>query len=250
MEPTEEPTPKPTKEPLPEGERGKPSEKSEVAYENDFIEEDLDGTLLVTTNIYSFKDGKLILNSEDGGRTWDGWNSLTPDIDCNTFDTHQWEFHIEFESRFPEDVTSPWIATIIGARVSDYVSSIANTDDGIWVAFTENNQITVFPSGARTKEYWPDGAVTVDIPEGFGEMRKLVIVDTGDSLYYYMNTAEEENVLILKIDINESEIKVFDANGEELCKAENFLDMDLGNHFKVFSHFAYTFIDSIAVKAY
>ena len=47
-------------------------------------------------------------------------------------------------------------------------------------------------------------------------------MDTGDSLYYYMNTAEEENVLILKIDINESEIKVFDANGEELCKAETF----------------------------
>ena len=110
----------------------------------------MDGTLLVTTNIYSFKDGKLILNSEDGGRTWDGWNSLTPDIDCNTFDTHQWEFHIEFESRFPEDVTSPWIATIIGARVSDYVSSmpIPMTEYG-WLLRKQSNYS--ISSGAEPK---------------------------------------------------------------------------------------------------
>lgn len=248
--PTESSTPKPTKEPLPSEELGKPSDKSEVIYENDFFEEDLDDTLLVTYNVYSFKDGKIILNSEDGGKSFKGWNALTPDIDCFPSDAYQWEFHIEFETEFPENDTSSWMATIIGARVSNYVSAIANTDDGIWVAFTENNKVTVFPSASRTKEYWPAGAVAVDIPEGFGEMKKLVVVDTGDSLYYYMNTAEEENVLILRIDIDEDYITVFNASGEEVFKADNFLDMEMGNHFKIFSHFAHTYIDSLAIKAY
>ena len=79
-------------------------------------------------------------------------------------------------------------------------------------------------------------------------MKKVVIVDTGDSIFYYMNTTEEENVLILRVDLTEDTIKVFDGSGKKVFEAENYLDMEEGNHFKVFSHITGTVIDSLKLK--
>ncbi|HHT93140.1 MAG TPA: hypothetical protein GXZ66_06490 [Clostridiaceae bacterium] len=245
------PTPSPTKEPLSEEELGKPTDKSDIIYGNDFSDDDFAGEILVQQGNFSVKDGKLYLNSPDGGETWGGWVAITPDIDCYPSDAYQWEFHIEFQSVYPQETgDAVWMATIIGARVCNYNSAIADTDDGFWVGFTERNSITIYPSGSQTKGYWPGGAATVEIPEGFGEMKKVVIVDTGNSLFYYMNTSEEENVLILKADITEDKIIVFDGSGKKVFEAENFLDMQEGNHFKVFSHITGTVIDSLEIKAY
>lgn len=250
-EPTEAPTPAPTKEPLPEGELGLPSEKSEVIYFTDFSDDDIEGNLLIQNGEFSITNGKFYLCSKDGGETWASWGGLTPDFACYPSEAHQWEFHLEFQSTYPaESGDAPWMATIIGARVCNYLSSIADTDDGIWVGFTERDSITVYPSGSNTEKYWPAGAVKVNIPEGFGDMKKLVLVDTGESIFYYMNTAEEETVLILRIDISEEEIKVFNGEGNEVYKTDNYLDMQEGNHFKIFNHMAATVIGSLAIKEY
>jgi len=245
------PTPSPTKEPLSEEKLGKPTDKTEIIYENDFSDDDFEGDILVQQGNYSVKDGKLYLNSLDGGETWGGWIGLTPDIACYPSEAYQWEFRIEFQSVYPHETgDAPWMATIIGARVCNYTTSIADTDYGIWVGFTERNKVTVYPSGSKTRGFWPAGAVSVDIPEGFGEMKRLVIVDTGESLFYYMNTAEEENVLILRIDITTEKIKVLDASGKEVYNTDNYLDMEEGHHFKIFSHITGTIIDSMAIRAY
>ncbi|HOA31881.1 MAG TPA: hypothetical protein PKM70_08145, partial [Clostridia bacterium] len=71
------PTPSPTKEPLSEEELGKPTDKADIIYENDFSDDDFAGEILVQRGTYSVKDGKLYLNSEDGGETWGGWVAIT-----------------------------------------------------------------------------------------------------------------------------------------------------------------------------
>lgn len=251
--PTEAPTPAPTKEPLPAGELGLPSDKSEVVFTTDFSGDELDELVLSKDDAYSIKDGKLYISSRDNGETFGGWTTITPDVDCYPKDAYQWEFHIDFQSYYPADTgDAPWMATIIGARVANYTSAIADMDDGIWVGFTHRNSVTVYPSGSSTgsMKWWPAGAVTVSIPEGFSEMRKLVIVDTGDSLYYYMTTSANERVLILKIDITEDNIIVYDGQGNEKKKVDNYLDMEEGNHFKIFNHMAAAVVDSMTIKAY
>lgn len=250
-EPTDEPTPAPTKEPLAEGELGKPSDKSELVYEGDFTQGDLDENLLSQRGSYSVENGKLYITSSDGGESFAGWDCITPDFDCYPDDAIQWEFHLNFRSsHYHTDPMGAWYATVIGARVSNYVTAIADTDDGIWVAFNQGNKCMVYPSGSKSLGLWPSKGLSINIPEGFGEAKTIIIVDTGDSLFYYMITSENEEVLILKIDITEDEIVVFDGEGVEKKRQDNYLEMDEGYHFKIFTHMSATTVNYMAIKAY
>ena len=55
-----------------------------------------------------------------------------------------------------------------------------------------------------------------------------------ETLFYYMNTSRGKYTYI-KADITKTDY-VFDGSGKKVLKPENFLDMQEGNHFKVFSH--------------
>ncbi len=250
-EPTEAPTAAPTKEPLPTAELGLPSDKSEVVYTCSFDQDELDGSILVQSGKYSIKNGKFYLCSTDGGETFGGWDCMTPDVECNPGEVYQWELHMDLQSYYPAETgDAPWMATLVGCRIVNYQSSIADTDDGFWVGFSHRNEVVVYPSGSSTNSegYWPAGAMTISIPEGFAEMHKVIIVDTGNSIYYYMVTAAGERVLILKADITEDKIIVSDKEGNSK-EFTNYLD-PAGNHFKVFNHMPACVIDEVTIKSY
>lgn len=247
--PTGEPTP--SKEPLPENELGLPSEKAEIVYENNFDDEDV--LLYFQKNLYSIDNGILYLGSDDNGETWKDWDCISPLFEANTSEAYQWEFHMKFKAYYARETSmTPWHTTLVGARIANFAGSIASGDDGIWVGFSKKNTAVVYPSGSHkdSEGYWPAGAVTIDIPEGFEESKNLIVVDTGDSLFYYIDTANESNVLILRIDITEDEILVYDSEGNQKHKSPNYLDMEYGYYFKVFNHNAGLEVDRLILKAY
>lgn len=80
-------------------------------------------------------------------------------------------------------------------------------------------------------------------------MLNLILVDTGPSLFYYIDK-DGENLLLLRIDITDEEVIIFNDQGDKKYREVNYLNMDMGSYFKVFTHSSGTAIDYMAIKSY
>ncbi len=250
--PTQKPDikPEPTNSPLPSGELGKPQTNAKVEYIDDFNDK-LNERSLIQAEKYSISNSKLFLSSTDNGKTFKQWDCLIPDLHYDFGNHTQWEFHTELKTYYPGSTgDSPWKATMIGCRVQNTKVSIPNSDDGFWVAFTSRDTVSVFPGGSskNSEGWWPAGAVTVNIPEGFSEMHKVIVVDTQNSIFYYIVKSSGETTLILRADISEENIKIYDGNGTKLKEVPNYLPESGG--FKIFNHLTATVIEKVQIKSY
>ena len=240
-EPTPTPTPKPTVEPIAEEKKGIPQKDAEVIFEDNFEEDNLDMYLTAQPNWLSVEDGKLVMRED--------WTAFIPDINYELGVEHsQYEMTVTFNSAAETD-DNPWSSLFIACRGPlDMSVPIATQDGYFWVAFNRAAKAYVYPGGGG--EYsgaaWNLKYFAIDLPEDFSEPHKITVVDCGDVICYYMNTAEEEHYLILKATFEEDEIVIFGNDGSEIWREKNMLQ-DEGS-FMFFNHYGKTDIDDIVIK--
>lgn len=245
--PTTEPQPTevpgPTMRPISEEEKGKPQKDAEVLIQEDFE----DGQISDTEFFIKYPEN---LDIADGimSITRD-WSAVSPEYGYGLGSEHnQYEFSTKFRiSHLQGD--APHVAYWIGARAPE-VERTADYPGGFWLAFNYSKSICVYPGGDNFPdvESWALKYFTITAPESFDTEHTVTVVDTGDAVYYYMNTAEEEYYLLLKAVFDGSDLLVYDHNGTEIWGGENAVNED--PQFSIFSHRSKTHTDIITLKGY
>lgn len=249
-EPTEAPTPEPTKEPLKEEQLGIPQEDAEVIYLDDYA----DG-YISNDAIFRYKDGHEIVDDQlylsiYNGNPVERAETYAANIYCEAKKDgiSQYQFHLKFKTSHEKAENNPWMSSIIGVRVYEPLGNSFQPKDensGIYIATTQFNKIIVYHG---IPSHWPQGAFSLSIPEGFGEMSELTIVDTGDKIFYYQTLGNSDQKLFMTIDLSTDLLIAYDAEGNEVYSAENNLKDDKGGYFKIFNHFGRTVIDEFSIK--
>jgi hypothetical protein len=248
-EPTEEKTPEPTKEPLPGEQLGIPQDDAEIIYLDDFVDNYINPEAL-----FRYNNGHEVVEEQLYLSTYKGVpvelvDTYSPDYYCEAKvdGISQVQFHLRFKTSHERAEKDPWMSAVIGVRVYEPMGNSfkpSDEDSGMYMAVTQFNKILVYHG---IPGQWPRGAFSMEIPNGFGEMCELVIVDTGDKLFYYQKLEGSELTLFMTIELSD-QIKCFDADGNEVYSADNNLKEDKGGYFKIFNHFGRTVIDEFSIK--
>lgn len=163
-------------------------------------------------------------------------------------DLLQYEIYMTFSTNYP-DTKEPgkaWFCPYIGVRVYDLGEGYnpQHENSGLWIRINDTKTAKI---SHGLVSQWPDGGCEVALPEDFTTEHTLTIIDVQGVIYYYMNTAEKDRVLICKVDITGANLIVYDAAGEKIYEAENNLLYQEG-YFKVFNHFGDTVISNVTIK--
>ena len=238
-------------EPFYEEGPGRPDPSSEIVYEERFRGNRLsDDTVM--GNIYSESDYAI----ENGLLTFatDTAHSLAIDIPLTAGGEYrQIEYYIDFSACFgsslPNDTGATWMACFVGVRLDTVDANPFNEDGGYWLAVLQGRHILVYPSGMAANETWPAGEFEAMLGPGesFFVINQLLIVDTGDELYFYFVPKKSgELSLFLRVEIAGEEIKSYDKDGALLNVSDNYLGK--GGYLKLFNHFAETYVEKIVIK--
>jgi hypothetical protein len=239
-EPTPTPTPKPTVEPIPEDKKGFPQEDAEELFKDTFDEEDFGNYLTLQGSYMAVEDGKLIITEH--------WSAYSPIVDYQLGVEHsQYQMSVTFSA---SSGTSPWSSLFVGCRGPEGNVTIADKIGYFWVAFNKDAKAHVYPGGGGVYhgEQWNLKYFTIDLPEDFTENHTVTVVDCGDIIAYYMNTAEEDYYLILKVTFEGEELVIHDHDGNEIWREENMLQEE--GSFLFFNHYCASLVDEIVVKGY
>lgn len=245
---TPSPTAKPTAKPLSDDQKGIPQEDSEVLY-SDTFDNDVINNDAITSNEegYEIVNGLLKFKEDD-------WYTYAPDIYCEVgTEYNQYEYYVDISAYYgasPNPDGGPtYMTCIVGVRVDTADgTTIPTGDSGYWIAISHSKEIIVYPTGGASEGYWPGGAFFAKVDEGFINMKKLLIVDSGDQLFYYIISNEGERSLFLHVVITSSEIMSYDKDGNLLHTANNHFTNN-GGYFKLFNHYGVTTIDNVTIKA-
>lgn len=241
--PTPTPTPKPTVAPISEEKKGVPQKDAVVLFEDKFDEDNLD-------DLYFRAQGENMV-VEDGKLTIPtNWSSFMPDVNYNLgIDHSQYEMTLTYESIDGSDF-NPWSSLFVGSRCPlDGNPKIATEDGMFWVAFNGSAKAHVYPGGGGTYNgtAWNLKYFEVELPEDFiGKPHKITVVDCGDVICYYMNTADQEYYLIVKVLFEGDELVCYGNDGSEIWRETNMLPAEGSFHF--FNHYGRTIIDDIVIK--
>ena len=243
-------TPSPTKLPsLGNDDIGIPQDDAEVIYFDDYEDGFISPEAMFRyNNGHQIVDNQLYL-SYFGGANVEMADAYSPDIYCEVKDDiSQYQFHLKFKTSHEKAEKNPWMSAMIGVRVYEpqggsYQPKEENS--GLYIAVTQFGKILVYHG---VTSHWPAGACSVNIPQGFGEMSELIIVDTGNKIYFYQSVSETERKLFLTVDIGGDTLKVYNSSNEEVYSAVNNLIQDKGGYFKIFNHFGRTVIDELLIK--
>ena len=142
----------------------------------------------------------------------------------------------------------------MGAFISDctgakpYYTNANETADGFWVTFTNETQVNVYFGGIN----WPNPLVTISVPEGFDTAKRLYVITNQNGVYYWMETAAGEQILLVSAIFTEddSTVTVYDGSGQSVWSGANEIDRSVGGFFRAFNHFCQTQIDNLLLKAY
>ncbi len=247
---TEVPTPEPTNlPPLQEDQLGVPQDDAEVVYYDNFEDGYISPEALFRyNNGHQVVENQLYLSYYRDANV-ELADSYAADIYCEVKDDiNQYQFHLKFKTSHEKAEKSPWMSALIGVRVYEPQGGgflPKDENSGLYIAVTQFGKILLFHG---IPSHWPTGACSIDIPQGFGEMGELTIVDTGNKIYFYQSVSETERKLFLSIDVGGDTLKVYNSNNEEVYSAENNLKQDKGGYFKIFNHFGRTVIDEFSIK--
>jgi hypothetical protein len=246
QEPTAVPTEGPTAEPKatlkPITNKGYPQEEAEVLIFEDFDDGEIDENefVVVLGENADIIDGEMHITRE--------WTALSPEYDYAIGTLHhQYEFSMEYYSTFGR-LSAPHVAYWVGARVPP--ERYAAYPGGFWVAFTHTNIAFVYPGGDNFegKEHWAEKCFQINVPEEFMTKHKITVVDTGDEIYYYMNTTDEEYYLILKAVLDGADLLLYDKDDNMFWAGENALNDEIG--FSIFSHRQASHTDNVTLKGH
>lgn len=233
--------------------------------------EDLEGVELLLSQDYETDDfaiekvteqgenitvsnGKMNLCLDADGNYIDSWAGWGLDFPCFLEDYEQYELSFELQSFKPAEGKSAWDAFFMGAFISDctgakpYYTNANETADGFWVTFTNETQVNVCFGGIN----WPNPLVTISVPEGFDTAKRLYVITNQNGVYYWMETAAGEQILLVSAIFTEddSTVTVYDGSGQSVWSGANEIDRSVGGFFRAFNHFCPTQIDNLLLKAY
>lgn len=245
-EPTATPTPKPTLEPLSEEKRGIPQADAEVLFHDDFSEDSYDNYLTSQgTNMTWSEEGYLDLTKLD-------WSAFTPDIEYYLGgDYNQYQLEVSFYNTGEKADSPPWESLFIACRGPEGMNPPIATNDGyFWVAFNNKNKVAVYPGGGADSypggSTWEHKYFTITVPETFTETHTVTVVDSGDTICYYMNTADEDYYLILRAEFDEGDLVIYGNNGDEIWREMCVIEED--GAFMFFCHYGRTIVEEISIK--
>lgn len=242
-EPTPTKEPGPTLKPITAEEKGKPHKDAEVLISEDFEDGEISETefFIKYPEYMDIADGIMSITRE--------WSAVSPEYSYELGTKHnQYEFSTKFKiSHLQGD--APHVAYWIGARVPT-VERTADYPGGFWLAINYSKTINVYPSGDNfpDAQSWAQKYFSITVPEGFDTEHTVTVIDTGDALYFYMDTADNENYLILKAEFDGEDLLVYDKDGNQIWAGENGVNED--TQFSIFSHRSKTHTDIITLKGY
>lgn len=199
-------------------------------------------------------NGKMNLCLDANGNYINSWVGWGLDLPCFLEEYEQYELSFELQSFKPAEGRSTWDAFFMGAFISDhtgakpYYTNANETADGFWVTFTNETQINVYFGGIN----WPNPLVTISVPEGFDTAKRLYVITNQNGVYYWMETAAREQILLVSAVFTENDrtVTVYDGSGQSVWSGENEIDRSVGAFFRAFNHFCPTQIDNLLLKAY
>jgi hypothetical protein len=244
-EPEETPEPTESLPKLDESQLGKPQEDAIVVFEDNFEDGQYSPEAIVRyQKYYGIIDDRLYLSYIGTTDEWfDAAQTYAPGVYCDFDETiSQYEYHITFQTSYPDSRQEVWMGCIVGIRVyepggEDYKPS--DLDSGLYLSVTESNELVLYHG---VPAHWPKGACKINVPVSFKETHKLTIVDANGLVYYY---ADDE--LFMHVDMVGDELIVYDGEGNEIYKAANNLKDQTGV-LKLFNHFAKTIVDEVVIK--
>ncbi len=247
-EPTATPVPGPTLKPLSEEEKGKPQKDAEIIAIEDFDDGTIDYDNFQTKSDENIviKDGEMHIET-----VWAAIAPLYEDYGIGTkHNQYEWSSDVYITHKMGD---APHVAYWVGARVPK--EATADYPGGFWLAFNYSKTVYVYPGGNNFKdqngnlvESWAAKCFSIKAPEDFTTKHKVTVVDTGDALYYYMNTATEENYLLLKVEFDGADLICYGNDGTQVFAGENVVNEIPA--FSIFSHRSKTHTDNVVLKGY
>lgn len=223
-----------------EAEKGKPFKGASVLLSENFDNNDFDASLaeLQQSQAIEFKDGKMTVGIAE--RNWGCYNTVeTFSADGSTY--NQVEYSVTFNTLGEIDKpVGKFIALFVGVRINGNI--IPTEVGGFWVAFSNQKIVTVYPGTSC----WPLGAVDIEIPVDPSTIQTVTVIDNGSKIYYYITGENGADYLIFRADLTESNIKIIKNDGSVAYECANQLSAE--GSFKLFNHFAVTYIDKLSIK--
>ena len=161
----------------------------------------------------------------------------------------QYEFHLNLKSTSEiAGSTEPTEASFVGVRITDKRKT-ARDPGGIYLAFNGTKQASLFFGRGGDRYSWNYRPSFVTLPEDFSTAHKLVVVDAGDVIKYYMDSSDGNRYMICSIHLSEEydQAVVRDHNNRIVYSGSAVVNKD--GYFGVWSYRANTSMTDIAIKA-
>ncbi len=162
----------------------------------------------------------------------------------------QYEFHLNLTSYSEVGDESPWKASFVGVRLPEKRKD-ATELGGIFIALRSANEACLYVGGkAKNASLWQEPITAIKLPENFKDAHKLVVVDTGDIIKYYMYLENGEQFLIctIRVSAEYDQIVVRDPEGNLIYAGTAVVNDD--GYFGVWSHGVTTISSDIEIKAF
>lgn len=250
--PTPEPTatkePGPTLKPIDEEEKGKPHPEAEELMKLDFSEVDEIDDIeweLRSPDYINISDGYMNITEV--------WSAVSPNYGYGLGSDHnQYEFTTTFKiSHLQPD--APQASYFVGARVPQ--ERTADYPGGVYLAFNYTKSVNVYLPGdnfvdnnGEVIKDWNLKYFNMPIPESLDTEHTVTVVDTGDEICYYMNTADDPQYLLARIVLDGSDLIVYNNAGDAVFTGENAVNEEV--NFSVFSHRTKSHTKELILKGY
>ena len=160
----------------------------------------------------------------------------------------QYEFHLNLTSYSEVNDDSPWKASFVGARLPERRQN-ATEPGGIFIALRGENEACLYVGCGAKAKIWNEPVASVKLPENFKTAHKIVVVDTGDVIKYYMYTTSGEEILICTIRVSAEYDQIVVRNSDNNIIYAGTAVVNDSGYFGVWSHGAKTITSDIAIKA-
>ncbi len=139
-----------------------------------------------------------------------------------------YEFHCNIQTKPSSTDTTAWTGTYIGARIPTRrdTPSASTYTGGIWIGLDGSDTANLCLSSRRA---------TMKLPEKTDTPHKFTVVDTEDTIKFYMETSAGEQVLFCTVNVCDEydQIAVYDMNNELIYY--NPINIESTGFFKVWT---------------
>ncbi len=161
----------------------------------------------------------------------------------------QYEFHMNLTSYSELNDGSPWKSAFVGARLPQKRKDATDLG-GIFIALRGENEACLYIGGkSKSLGVWEAPVASVKLPENFKTPHKLVVVDTGDVIKYYMYLENGEEYLICTIRVSAEYDQIVVRNNEGTIIYAGTAVVNDEGYFGVWSHGTRTITSDVKIKA-